>query len=1250
MATPFSQTAFNAKATQSAIEATALKYDRLTLAEQGAARGATSFADATGRGRITLENFGRTFDNATRKVLIWQLAIMAVYGAIRKIGETIQTWKDLEVTLARISITTGAVGERLQKYFRQVADVAIEFGMPIEQTLTGMDLALRATARYAEQANRGAIAVTLLRDASALANIAGMQYSQAIDILVGSLRQSDMELDQGIRLLDKWVAVAKNAAVSVNDLSQGFAIMADAGRAAGLSVDQINGLIAALSETVTLGPVEIGNAIRALMSTLYNPGSISLMQKFGVAVRDTQGEVRSFWEVMQQLSAMREAGVLDESIWLEIAKAAGAGQRRYAQFLALLNNFSTAMRVANVSATAEGQAMQANQKIVDTLTNTWDKFTASQRKFLFLMGEQTGAIEDLTGAIQGLANFFDMLAGAGEGVYKLGRAVMFLVGTLTALKVATLAMGWMGVGPKVGAVMGRFAGVPPTAIAGSAAYAKAIQAGGYTSVKAAQAAGLGTIAPGVSSQAGMYALSGLLPAFMMRRMFGGGPPPVVPGVAQVWRPGGGQYVGGAWQAGGGRWAAPTVPRMTWGGAARGAGQWMTRPMGGMGAAVGGLAAGAAAYGLTGEWQSAVGAGIGSAFGAAVGGPIGMVAGGLIGTAAGHIMADAFISREDRLKKVFEKLAEDFTIDLSTVMERYFQEAGKTLEDAREAARLSAPTFPGTTVAQAQPLWERLIKGGVSLGGPISPANQYSFTPFGRPGAKEWEEGLGAMDELNIALATGVITMEEYTRAKKDDYIAWNELTDSAKAYMVAVRGKAIGVGVEVEAFKATSAYIKELTERTRNLSQVSNDYTMSQQRIKELMETTGSAVAGVTLKEWEQQQINELLGKQLQLTAEDYKAYYDALLGASYGYAAHLESIERLQKVASEFGVSLEAIPIDKWLLVQKWDTSLATDIVQTTTSVAQLSRAVEEFRLNFPDILKLADMTGTINDIDVVRSALERLQESTGDVDQAKRYGDAIAEIDQYLGDVMQRDIDLRRLGALGQVGAGYTPPTEVRLVDAETLRAYREQLGQLPAFTALAESLKKFDTSIITLVDPVTQETLRLEANTLALQLLGNIVGDNTKAQEKRFEAEYNLPSGYARPSRYWYYRTTGSTEFGPSQESLWVMWENFVKERGRAGGGGIPETGAYYLHRGESVLGGDMLTGTNNILIGSHQVLVNSQNYLSQINMGIISLREEVASLRNRLGKVGVNSKGAEFSRVAGAGQGGDIPTFGARGLLD
>jgi len=434
-------------------------------------RGISFSSDAIGRGTITMENFGAATDNAIKKVLLWQVAIEAVYGIRRRITDMIQTWKDLELTLSRISITTGALGDELYSYFQKVSDIAIEFGMPIDQTLKGMDLALRATAKLTDAAEREATAIKLLRDTSILANLTGMQYSQSIDIMVGSLRQMGMNLDQGGRLLDKWVRVSKNAAVSVNDLAQGFAIMADAAQAAGMTVDQVNGVIAALSETVTLGPVEVGNAIRALMSTLYNTESVTLLQRFGVAVKNSAGEARSFWDIMSQLSAMRMTGVLSESEWLSLARAAGGGARRYAQFLAVLKNWDTAMRVSALSADAWGDAQAANEKIVDTLANSWDKFTAAQRNYYMAYGARTGLIENLSDVLKGLTKAVQALAKAPQVFYDMARAITYLSGVLLGSGIIKYLTRWTGMGPKLAGMISPFAGVAPSMVMGTKGWA-----------------------------------------------------------------------------------------------------------------------------------------------------------------------------------------------------------------------------------------------------------------------------------------------------------------------------------------------------------------------------------------------------------------------------------------------------------------------------------------------------------------------------------------------------------------------------------------------------------------------------------------------------------------------------------------------------------------------------------------------------------------------------------------------------------
>jgi len=52
---------------------------------------------------------------------------------------------------------------------------------------------------------------------------------------------------------------------------------------------------------------------------------------------------------------------------------------------------------------------------------------------------------------------------------------------------------------------------------------------------------------------------------------------------------------------------------------------------------------------------------------------------------------------------------------------------------------------------------------------------------------------------------------------------------------------------------------------------------------------------------------------------------------------------------------------------------------------------------------------------------------------------------------------------------------------------------------------------------------------------------IEQNTAA---RLEAEYNIPSWYQTPTRYWAMKTTGMQEgFGPAQEGMWELWKEFL-----------------------------------------------------------------------------------------------------------
>jgi TP901 family phage tail tape measure protein len=85
-----------------------------------------------------------------------------------------------------------------------------------------------------------------------LSQLAGIEQAEALDTLVGALRQAKLELTDGSQIMDSWIAVSKNANVSINTLASTYAIVGTAAEDAGISFDALNGMAAALAEATKL--------------------------------------------------------------------------------------------------------------------------------------------------------------------------------------------------------------------------------------------------------------------------------------------------------------------------------------------------------------------------------------------------------------------------------------------------------------------------------------------------------------------------------------------------------------------------------------------------------------------------------------------------------------------------------------------------------------------------------------------------------------------------------------------------------------------------------------------------------------------------------------------------------------------------------------------------------------------------------------------------------------------------------------
>lgn len=1253
----------------------------------GAAGQSGKLARSVNLQNLSWQSVTEGIGNAILKVGLWMVATTAVIGAIRKIQQSVQLWKDLEITLERIGITTSSVGDALHEFFDLTADVAIRMGMPIEQTLQGMDLALRATASYENQVQRTATAQLMLRDAAILGNIAGMQFNQAIDILVGSLRQTGMELDQGILLLDKWVAVAKQAAVSVNDLSQGFAIMSSAAASAGLTIDQVNGLIAALSEAVTLGPVQVGNAIRALMATLYNPGSIKTLQRFGIAVRDTTGEFRSFWEILTELSSMVVTGALSEEQILQIAKAAGAGQRRYAQFVALLKNWDSAVRVSTISANAQGDALAANERIVNTLTNAWDQFTAAQNKLFYTIGTKSGAIQDLTDLMQALAATFSFFAGMSEPLARSIKLVAQLTTSLLVLKVTLVMLTRFGIiawASKLGLAMKPLIGLSGIAALGGL---KGLAARGATQDVLGK----------------WHAPSG--------------------GIAI---PGGKTYTGGQFLP----TAAMPMGRMdiakgSWASVGRRISQGMIKPMHGkLAVGLGIVAGGLIAREIYKSNWAGIGGAVGGGVGMALGGPVGAAAGMAIGGAIAKVIHEVSIPFADRVAAALDKFVSDLpaevsisvaklreAVDFSKITLLPLEELLKGQEDAYETAIAGA-----SEVLTKQERFYRFAKG-MGSGLPIAgPAMELYASVFTKKNIEVSKQGLALLERakqeaIDVAAAAGAHTTE-YTK--------------------IAILAEEIRGDLGLQ--EAAELHIEEIKKRTLDLTMKERDELLS-------LASSAPIAHGVMLA-----QLQTYLPELAKQFESLYPTYEDFVILSPEAYAPLQEVLSTIVNTTQDINDANEKIAAgvvhlsselgstdttlanithqyEYWAQVQEW----------VATGAIQLSKYYKMLGLEGMDSVK-AEALG----LSIVNSRVQALKEAMEA--QEKR-----VQLELQLVAVM--GMGAERLEHMGQ----YIESGRLSFFGTEADMGKIQQLlnhykGMLENYIQSEEELYH---AFIKDERGVIQGFYQtFEAHPEVWQaMLGELRGieENTT---KMLEAEYNLPGWYQAPTRYWAIKTTGMKEgFGPAQTGFWELWEEFLAKQqyepvtiptvvddteavnnldnlndtldqtaasaaaatdniakvepwawykwkpssemaqepatevetasklsqildwvlgigaiinpytapfaallsmkgllGFQHGGVVPQTGPYYLHKNEVVSSVADIKETNVILSNSYRVLLVSQNYLSSINIGILGVRHELQQLRYETAKTKAAAT-SEFETVTRTGYAG-VSTLGAR----
>lgn len=314
------------------------------------------------------------------KVIEWTVATTAVFGALGIAVSALSKINTLNSDLQRLAITAKLTKGETADMFSGLAQVAKETATPIDELVKASDDMALATRNANQTTDQWRESILKLATAvGILTNISGMDTVSATELLTASMKQLDLTAQGTLDLLNKVAAAAGGQANSITDIVQSLGTLSEAGLEAGMTVEQQIAAVQVISQVTGKSADQVATAFKNLFGSIDSTASVKKLAEFGIAVRDSEGNLRPFLSIYKDIQTAFEQGIIPEGRIKEVIKAIAGGPRRAPDAAALLSNINRVDQVTAIANNASNEALIANAQVLDTnkakiiqLQNAWD--------------------------------------------------------------------------------------------------------------------------------------------------------------------------------------------------------------------------------------------------------------------------------------------------------------------------------------------------------------------------------------------------------------------------------------------------------------------------------------------------------------------------------------------------------------------------------------------------------------------------------------------------------------------------------------------------------------------------------------------------------------------------------------------------------------------------------------------------------------------------------------------------------------
>ena len=333
-------------------------------------------------GRITgsASEFQKSLDASTARVFAFGATTAVINGVTQSFKALVSTTIEVEKRLLEIKSIFGGTASEFNQFRESIFQTARTTGQ-------SFDVVASAAAEFARQGLSATETAKRLDAALVLTRISGLdsvKSTQALTAAINGFTSAGLTAEQ---ITNKLVAVDTKFAVSAQDLAEGFSRAGSTAEDAGVSFDELLGIITAVQQTTSRGGAVIGNALKSIFTRLSRSSTIEDLQALGVAIDASQTGVQKLQALSNAL-----AQISDPTKASQIKELAGGVYQINivsAALKDLSNETSIFSQATQASANASQEAFQKNAELNKSLAAQINSLVAGFTNLAEKIGQLT---------------------------------------------------------------------------------------------------------------------------------------------------------------------------------------------------------------------------------------------------------------------------------------------------------------------------------------------------------------------------------------------------------------------------------------------------------------------------------------------------------------------------------------------------------------------------------------------------------------------------------------------------------------------------------------------------------------------------------------------------------------------------------------------------------------------------------------------------------------------------------------------